>query len=64
MKGIGPVKTALQSILHTLESCALKHKLSIIVRHCFTQPRVLAVSKTKSPELIMEAYDAGQREFG
>ncbi|MFW6202714.1 MAG: YggS family pyridoxal phosphate-dependent enzyme [Marinilabilia sp.] len=26
--------------------------------------KLVAVSKTKSPELIMEAYDAGQRVFG
>ena len=27
-------------------------------------PRLVAVSKTKPIELLMEAYDAGQREFG
>ena len=29
-----------------------------------TQPRLVAVSKTKPTELLQEAYDAGQRDFG
>jgi hypothetical protein len=28
------------------------------------QPRLVAVSKTKPVEALMEAYDAGQRVFG
>ena len=28
------------------------------------QPRLVAVSKTKPKELVQEAYDAGQRDFG
>ncbi len=28
------------------------------------QPRLVAVSKTKPVELLKEAYDAGQRDFG
>ena len=37
------------------------------VSHCRRSPsdvRLLAVSKTKTPEMIREAYDAGQRLFG
>lgn len=29
-----------------------------------TQVRLVAVSKTKGPELVQEAYNAGQRVFG
>jgi len=30
----------------------------------YVQPRLVAVSKTKSVDMIIEAYDAGQRHFG
>ncbi|XP_059161501.1 pyridoxal phosphate homeostasis protein-like [Physella acuta] len=30
----------------------------------YTHPRLVAVSKTKGTDLIIEAYDAGQRHFG
>ena len=32
--------------------------------HDCMQPRLVAVSKTKPKELLQEAYDAGQRDFG
>ena len=33
------------------------------IRHA-KQPRLVAVSKTKPKEAVMEAYSAGQRVFG
>lgn len=30
----------------------------------YAKPRLVAVSKTKSVDMIIEAYDAGQRHFG
>jgi len=38
----------------------------IIIRlfSVFLEPRLVAVSKTKPKELIIDAYNAGQRDFG
>lgn len=39
------------------------HSVQAVKLWCM-QPRLVAVSKTKPKELVQEAYDAGQRDFG
>ena len=39
------------------------HSIQAVILWCM-QPRLVAVSKTKPKELVQEAYDAGQRDFG
>ena len=39
------------------------HSIQAVKLWCM-QPRLVAVSKTKPKELVQEAYDAGQRDFG
>ena len=50
---------ALQSVR---ERATEAHKKSIIPGHPF--PRLVAVSKTKPADLVLEAYHGGQRHFG
>ena len=42
----------------------LWHPLCILEKRAVNVPRLVAVSKTKPVELILEAYTAGQRCFG
>lgn len=53
------ISGALQSVR---ERATEAHKKSTIAGHPF--PRLVAVSKTKLAELVLEAYHSGQRHFG
>ena len=66
MKSLSTVKSSLDKLSAELTSLALSHALPTSVGHSRSQiqAKVLAVSKTKKPELIMEAYHAGHRDFG
>ena len=43
---------------------AIAQNLKKILKVLPEEVTLIAVSKTKSPEEIMEAYEAGQRDFG
>ena len=43
---------------------SVKHRIAAAKRPQKAPPTLVAVSKTKPVELLMAAYDAGQREFG
>ncbi|CAG5118012.1 unnamed protein product [Candidula unifasciata] len=47
-------------VLDKMEAAALRRPESLQ----YAKPRLVAVSKTKSVDMIIEAYDAGQRHFG
>ena len=51
----------LQNILKRVGNCYDSSKAGSRAK---SQPRLVAVSKTKPKELVMAAYDAGQRSFG
>lgn len=51
------VAAALSRLLGSIKEVALKHG-------CKQSVRLLAVSKTKPAEAVIEAYNAGQRHFG
>ena len=39
-------------------------EMRFFIHQCFWKPRLVAVSKFKTEEDIIEAYEAGQRHFG
>jgi pyridoxal phosphate enzyme (YggS family) len=54
------VKQGLRAVLAKIEQASSKRSQEL---QCII-PRLVAVTKTKPVELIVEAYDAGQRHFG
>lgn len=58
----GEVARALKCVLERVAE-ATKARHPDVAAHC-AQPRLVAVSKTKPKEMIIEAYAAGQRHFG
>ncbi|XP_028514740.1 pyridoxal phosphate homeostasis protein isoform X2 [Exaiptasia diaphana] len=57
MKNVGP---ALKQVLNRMHDAVEKRPESV----CKAMPRLVAVSKTKPVDLIVEAYEHGQRHFG
>eukprot|EP00117_Sycon_ciliatum_P002252 scpid21548/ scgid7566/ Proline synthase co-transcribed bacterial homolog protein len=55
------VGDALKSVLDRIQRATKEHKDN---RRSLSAPQLVAVSKTKPVELILEAYQAGQRHFG
>ncbi|KAK7070218.1 hypothetical protein SK128_013200, partial [Halocaridina rubra] len=58
----GEVAKALKCVIERV-AAATQARNSDIASLCL-QPRLVAVSKTKPKEMIIEAYAAGQRHFG
>ena len=59
-------KANLKKPVRCMRVCAspsTSHSIQAVKLWC-VQPRLVAVSKTKPKELVQEAYDAGQRDFG
>ncbi|XP_044269334.1 pyridoxal phosphate homeostasis protein [Tribolium madens] len=54
------VKLGLRKVLENIERASLKTPQELRCK----PPRLVAVSKTKPVELIVDAYEAGQRHFG
>ncbi|RZC41863.1 proline synthase co-transcribed bacterial -like protein [Asbolus verrucosus] len=54
------VKQCLKVVLEKIEQASLKRPQELQ----YVQPRLVAVSKTKPVDLIVQAYEAGQRHFG
>ncbi|XP_045606704.1 pyridoxal phosphate homeostasis protein isoform X2 [Procambarus clarkii] len=62
MAECGEVGRALKCVLERV-SAAAKARSPDVAALC-PQPRLVAVSKTKPKEMVIEAYSAGQRHFG
>ncbi|BFY98498.1 hypothetical protein BsWGS_01537 [Bradybaena similaris] len=61
MSGAGfSIARQIKLVLDKMEAAALRRPESLQ----YAKPKLVAVSKTKSVDMIIEAYDAGQRDFG
>ena len=64
------IETARQHGSRSNKVSCLQHSVFVALLTCSTpiakciQVRLVAVSKTKPKEMVQEAYDAGQRDFG
>jgi len=68
-RAIGPVRTRLACSAADEPSIGaaianIQHRIDKATSDDAVPPRLVAVSKTKPVELLREAYDAGQRDFG
>ncbi|XP_056130502.1 pyridoxal phosphate homeostasis protein isoform X1 [Lampris incognitus] len=59
-EGMSELGKALQSVAERVKQAAARRSKTLPA----LQPRLVAVSKTKPPEMIIEAYRQGQRDFG
>lgn len=57
---MGEIATNLKVVRDKILTASIKRPLE----YRYFEPRLVAVSKLKPPELIIEAYEAGQRHFG
>ncbi|KAK4328678.1 hypothetical protein Pmani_000925 [Petrolisthes manimaculis] len=58
----GEVAKALLSVLERISAASIARSQDVV--SICSKPRLVAVSKTKPKDMIIEAYNAGQRHFG